>query len=94
MMRWSDYLPEGWRKTIGDELNELLKQYCIMGGEVVQVKEKFGGLRIYTNGEFALDYSRISNICDNTCMRCTKPGRMTTVRGWIGPRCEEHSKPE
>lgn len=91
-MRHSDFLPEGWRKIIGDALNNRLQEFMVKGGKVLQVKEKFGELRVYSQSSEPLNLSDLSEICDNTCMQCGEAGTMTTVNGWIGPRCEEHSK--
>jgi len=59
---------------------------------VVQVKEKFGGLRFYT--ENAPDnYRRLVRVgesaCDYLCETCGKLGETNRGGGWIKNRCPE-----
>lgn len=59
--------------------------------EVFQVKEKFGGLRFYTNWSTDEIYKLINEAEDKSytiCEQCGKPG---TVRdgGWITTLCDE-----
>ena len=61
--------------------------------EVLQVKEKFGGLRFYTN--FSDDtISAFIEIAvlesTETCEVCGKPGTRQG-EGWITTRCDEHA---
>ncbi len=95
-MNYAFSLPTGWYITIGDELNTRLDDLVKRGGKVEQVKEKFGGLRVYVDrggDEDNLDFNvdDLDKVCQNTCMECGMSGTMTTKRGWIGPRCEDHS---
>lgn len=59
----------------------------------VQVKEKFGGLRFYTNGgdDVTRAYTVFAeHVSERTCEECGKPGK-PNAGGWIKVRCEEHS---
>jgi hypothetical protein len=61
--------------------------------EVLQVKEKFGGLRFYTNFSNEAISALIGTAgieSTHTCEVCGKPG---SRRGeeWIETRCEEHA---
>ena len=52
---WLDDMSEGWRIAFGDQMveeihQELLKYNYIDKYQIVQIKEKFGGLRWYDNG--------------------------------------------
>ena len=52
---WADDISLGWRMAFGDqmleELDQLLKKYNFEDKyRIVQIKEKFGGLRWYDNG--------------------------------------------
>lgn len=61
--------------------------------EAVQVKEKFGGLRFYTDNCDPLLYSLIRAAeleSDNTCDVCGKPGTLRSD-GWMVTRCDEHA---
>lgn len=82
-------LPGGWL-DIGLELAVRLRPAVEQGLILQQVKEKFGGLRVYTYGGDTPDLSDLYERAENTCMECGAPGKMTTKRGWIGPRCEFH----
>jgi hypothetical protein len=58
----------------------------------VQVKEKFGGLRFYTNGATDIQDAYITfaeMISVRTCEVCGKPGKRTSD-GWIRTLCKEH----
>lgn len=59
---------------------------------VVQIKEKFGGLRFYYNGgdEFVDGAVQLAEaICIRTCETCGAPGKLSAT-GWIKTTCEEH----
>lgn len=57
---------------------------------VVQVKEKFGGLRFYYAGGTTHLQDLIDVLCDKsyeTCENCGQPGRVRDD-GWIKTRCD------
>ena len=59
--------------------------------EFVQVKEKFGALRIYTNfGDEAIDsmISLAARLSQLTCDTCGSPGKNILIRGWYQTLCE------
>ena len=59
--------------------------------KVVQVKEKFGSLRFYTNGANDKMYKRIREAEDATteiCEDCGQPGEMRHG-GWIKCQCDK-----
>jgi hypothetical protein len=63
--------------------------------EVIQVKEKFGGLRFYTN----LINDKIFKLIDEyekkseeTCERCGKRGFIRNDIGWFMCLCDKHYK--
>lgn len=88
-MNYEHHLPKGWA-NIAKQLQERLAPFVAAGGGVLQVKEKFGGLRVYTGGDNLPDLSDLYLAADNTCMECGAPGAMSVRNGWIGPRCEAH----
>lgn len=64
------------------------------GRIVSTVKEKWGGLRIYTDTGTELEF----NVCDQaerrslqTCEECGKPGK-PGGKGWIKTFCLEHTR--
>ncbi len=93
-----DDLPLGWRKAFGlqmcEELREILGDF-LNDYRVIQIKEKFGQLRWYDNGiprsisdKYNKWLDKYTDLSEETCIRCGKPGKMTT-RGWESPYCEE-----
>jgi hypothetical protein len=80
----------GWYQLIKDLIVDLIelgwdKQIC-------QVKEKFGGLRFYTNEVSDEMYVRISKaeyLSYQTCEVTGKPGQLRTDLGWIETLCDE-----
>jgi hypothetical protein len=57
-----------------------------------QVKEKFGGLRFYTNGytdEVSAMISMAESMSYRTCEVCGSPGRSNSY-GWISTLCDTH----
>ena len=60
-----------------------------------QVKEKYGGLRFYTNGENDTQHGMIKFACALSELTCEECGSMTDVTqtsGWIVTLCPEHMK--
>lgn len=63
-------------------------KFCIL-----QVKEKYGGLRVYTNWETEEIADLISNAekeSFNICEVCGSPGKLRTDVGWIKVYCDLH----
>lgn len=61
---------------------------------VLQIKEKFGGLRFYANGgdEITDAYVYLAErMSYKICEQCGKPGK-PSKSGWIKTACEEHTK--
>jgi hypothetical protein len=89
-MNYANHLPKGWA-SIAQQLQERLEPFVAAGGKVLQVKEKFGGLRVYTAGD---DLPALDDLCEaagKTCVECGAPGTMSARYGWISPRCEAHT---
>ena len=64
--------------------------------EVLQVKEKFGGLRFYVNHHTDAIRDRIQTAgveSIHTCEVCGQPGRQRTG-GWAKTLCDEHNASE
>ena len=85
---WSDYVDEGWKP--------LMRGLQELAGDVIliQVKEKFGALRIYWKGEDVKfqDYVNVvSRVSAHTCEVCGKPGSIGEIKkGWFKAVCDEH----
>jgi len=86
----------GWR----DILERLVKDLPALGwtGEVSQVKEKFGGLRFYCEGDGEHKiYDRIFQAEDEsfkTCEYCGAPGKTRGDRSWIKTLCDKCAEPQ
>ena len=60
-----------------------------------QVKEKFGGLRVYTEGateEDGLHIKEAEKKASRTCDVCGEPGKTINDDGWLRTVCEYHEK--
>jgi len=92
---WPDYLiggMEGWRSIVNDLINDLFS----MGwdGSLLQIKEKFGGLRFYIDVGTDEMYDRIARAESEsvkTCMICGEPGEVSGDY-WLTALCPEHTK--
>lgn len=95
----SEEFPKGWWKAFGlqfcEELREdLIKCNYLNKLRFDQIKEKYGQLRVYTNGipigsqvyEIIEHYSVLS---ENICIICGKPNTPMIDTGWISPECYE-----
>ena len=64
---------------------------------VLQVKEKFGGLRFYVGGGKENIWKLIDRAGQescNICEKCGKPGDLKLLNGWYLTRCGKHFKRE
>jgi len=61
--------------------------------DVIQVKEKFGGLRFYVNYETELleIINIIESISQYVCEQCGNPGKLDTSRYWMKTLCSDCS---
>jgi len=95
-----DALEPGWRKKFGIDICKEIKRSLLKHGgvkalmryRIVQIKEKFGGLRWYDNystkeimDKIIPKYYKISR---ETCIHCGKPALYVST-GWICPYCED-----
>ena len=96
---WLDDMPEGWRIAFSEQMcdeiqKELERVNFVDEYRIVQVKEKFGGLRWYTGGvpinskldDIARKYEYLS---EEICVECGRPATYRTT-GWICPYCDVH----
>lgn len=84
---------DGWLGIVHDLIEELIA--AGWNKELCQAKEKFGGLRFYTNElpeagtAIIAKYEKQST---ETCERCGKPGTLRTDRSWMKTLCDEHAE--
>lgn len=98
---WQD-APTGWLPIIDklcgaiqnyiDKTTRYTKDGPIKPEQVtcVQMKEKFGGLRFYTNGHDDIVEGMITMaeyICDNTCQDCGSEQDLGVTSGWVSILC-------
>lgn len=61
-------------------------------GQAAQIKEKFGGLRIYIDG-LAPQYDAIvdaaESVSASVCECCGRSGQRRSSSGWLKTRCED-----
>ena len=101
---WADDIPEGWRLAFGDqmieELDQLLRKYNFRDEyRIVQIKEKFGGLRWYDDDGFPEEgyeeyrdwLCKYEDLSFKTCIDCGRPA-IGFTKGWIVPLCRECMK--
>lgn len=84
---------EGWDDIIFNLCEKL--DFVKFRGVVIQVKEKFGGLRFYVNGATNADNALISDAeiaASKTCEVCGKPGKIFDNHKWLKTVCEEHER--
>lgn len=103
---WLSMMPVGWRRVIGVYLAEDVRTLPVASGcpdslfnyRVVDVKEKYGGLRWYAEmpvgigKAFASYLERVAELygalCERICIHCGSMTGVCQTRGWILPICE------
>lgn len=91
-----DDMPIGWRNAFGIQLckelrSQLIKEGNLFSFRIVQIKEKFGLLRIYTNyssPEIQQIIQKYEDLSWETCIDCGKPSTKISD-GWISPYCND-----
>lgn len=92
-----EYAPNGWR-SITKPLQQFIEQN---GATVLQIKEKFGGLRVYVNCKDVDEDAqnmisgaiRFAEFVTSTmCVRCGKAGKSMNKNGWMTVLCDDHDK--
>jgi hypothetical protein len=80
----------GWKDLYQPLIDECNKR----GVEVQQIKEKFGGLRFYTDCvdvDLQQKIFHAESTSYSVCETCGKPGT-PTKSGWLKTLCEEHQQ--
>lgn len=103
---WDDSIAPPWRTvSVGEGwypiVLELDKSLRLVAPDykVLQVKEKFGGLRYYTTfpaGDYMELKDRVNPLmraaeskAGRTCEECGQPGRLRDDRRWLRTLCDE-----
>ena len=97
-MPWGICCRDGWYDLI-DSLCSLLQWDIDKNGEpqieAIQVKEKYGSLRFYTNGETKKQYGYINfaeYFSTHICECCGSNKNVKQTEGWITTLCEDCMK--
>ena len=96
-----DEMPDGWRKAFGEQICEEIQRELNklpdkdrLSYRILQIKEKFGYLRWYTNwSTIGLDniIRKYEQISERTCIKCGAAATKIS-NGWISPWCDECAK--
>ncbi len=82
---------EGWKSLY----EPLIARCKAEGVAVLQVKEKFGGLRFYVGGASDDLYDAIEEAESKSftlCEKCGDPGELRKGRGWWQTLCDRHAQ--
>ena len=96
---WTEYdaIPAGWRKSFGKFLLEDLREACLKTNflhrlRFMQIKEKYGSLRMYINGAPEEVYDVLHKyefISEYICYYCGSPNAcVVDDYGWYLPMCK------
>lgn len=98
---WGFEVGDGWSGIIVAlcaRIDTLMKDAPAARMAVVQVKEKFGGLRFYyhlegadekLSGEILAAVDLATKVCGHVCERCGRHGSLQNRSGWLGTLCED-----
>lgn len=92
---WEVSIEDGWMPII-EQLCKSIQHHVDTTGmkqvEVVQIKEKFGGLRFYTthaDDEVMAMINEAEHKADKTCERCGAEGEVRNSKPWIKTLCDK-----
>lgn len=87
---WGIQCGKGWESLV----QPLLAMAAEQGAEVLQVKEKFGGLRIYVDGGNEKLQAAIEEAEKKSYRTCEECGQSGTTRegGWLRTLCDTHAE--
>ena len=91
-----DLIPQGWRRAFGMEMCQEIEDALEVDGLQdkyfpVQIKEKYGTLRWYTNfttEKLEKILHKYEDLSERTCILCGAPATKYAVN-WISPYCDE-----
>lgn len=94
---WLGAVPDGWRDIFIDMCKEINIEYNKLTDEqkemfqIVEVKEKYGALRVYCKSytkEVGYIIDKYMRLSAEVCVNCGKPAKWYTT-GWIEPVCDK-----
>lgn len=88
-MAWEDSVFPGWASIVKEAVEKLEAK----GAKIVQVKEKFGGLRIYVDrhdDEINSIIEQAEWASEKICEFCGDPGKQVTINHWLHNVCPNH----
>jgi hypothetical protein len=93
----SGYVCRGWMQLIWNMLQEIDVTTNVEDGhpEFVDIKEKYGTLRVYGGNitdEVQNIIDRYSDLSAKTCMTCGQPGKMRDKSEWYYVSCDQHER--
>lgn len=86
---------DGWFLLLSNMLSELHK----FDVKLIQIKEKFGSLRVYCNINELSDtdcilvnniIAKYETLSNSTCEECGSPGKRVSCHNWLRVLCEDH----
>jgi hypothetical protein len=77
----------GWLPLIAHALCEIESEFAGRPWRVLQIKEKFGELRIYTSPP-SYAARGVRDESTRTCMGCGAPADPVKIDGWVSTLCE------
>lgn len=86
---------EGWAHLI-HRVFDVFDKINLENTKIVQVKEKYAGLRIYTSystKELDAVIREVERESYKTCETCGQPGK-TRGHGWLYAACDAHTDPQ
>lgn len=84
---------EGWFNILKELFEKMIKREIVKNTDfcIDQIKEKFGGLRVYTSlhdDEIESFIKEAERRSFKTCESCGKPGK-PRGEGWVKTRCDD-----
>lgn len=91
---FKDCVGPGWHELL-DEILTFLRKEKEKGHDIqiLQVKEKFGGLRVYVTGlteEADRELWALADKSVKICEECGASGQIRSSRGWLRSVCDTH----
>jgi hypothetical protein len=86
---------DGWFELVRDALREIKSKSGDKPPKLFQVKEKWGGLRMYMdpyNDDVADVIRLVERKSGEICEQCGEAGELRTDSGWWMTLCDEHNE--
>ena len=86
---------EGWLKILDEtfkKISDIVKKRNLEEFRIIQVKEKYAGLRIYCSWceeDIEEIIAEAEKICEKTCEQCGSPEGIFSNDGWCIVQCQK-----